>query len=589
MEKVPVLIVGGGGAGLTASMLLSGLGVDHLLVSSQSHTSRLPKAHVLNQRALEILDDCGAYEEIRRRSTPPEQMAYTAWYSGLGGGDADDGRVLVRQECWGTGGENESWRAASAFRQLNLPQIRLEPVLKARAEELAPESIRFGHELTAIEQDADGVTATVVDRESGEEYEVRADYLVAADGGRTVPALVGIGYEGFDQIAVSCTLHVSADLSGLATDDDVLLRWIAAPRNGGNIVLVPMGPDNWGPRSEEWVMHMIFLPDDPRMPEEEGVEQLVRESLGIEDLPMEVHRQTRWEVGAVLAERFREGRVFLVGDSAHRHPPTGGLGLTSAIHDVHNLCWKLAAVLGGQAGRELLESYEPERRPVDARNVQRSMENALNQLLIFNATGMSPDQDEAANRAALERLWSGKEEDAEVRSAFLAAVRAQSQEFDEHNVEYGYAYESAAVVPDGSPEPENPDDMRIYLPSTRPGSPLPHAWIDDEEGSRRPIKDLLQPGRFLLIAGEDGQEWVDAASELGESGQPVDAVRIGHLEGDLFDPRSMWARNRGISREGAVLVRPDRFVCWRSEGGSDDAAGDLRGALDAVLASGQVG
>lgn len=589
MEKVPVLIVGGGGAGLTASMLLSGLGVDHLLVSSQPHTSRLPKAHVLNQRALEILDDCGAYEEIRRRSTPPEQMAYTAWYSGLGGGDADDGRVLVRQECWGTGGENESWRAASAFRQLNLPQIRLEPVLKARAEELAPESIRFGHELTAIEQDADGVTATVVDRESGEEYEVRADYLVAADGGRTVPALVGIGYEGFDQIAVSCTLHVSADLSGLATDDDVLLRWIAAPRNGGNIVLVPMGPDNWGPRSEEWVMHMIFLPDDPRMPEEEGVEQLVRESLGIEDLPMEVHRQTRWEVGAVLAERFREGRVFLVGDSAHRHPPTGGLGLTSAIHDVHNLCWKLAAVLGGQAGRELLESYEPERRPVDARNVQRSMENALNQLLIFNATGMSPDQDEAANRAALERLWSGKEEDAEVRSAFLAAVRAQSQEFDEHNVEYGYAYESAAVVPDGSPEPENPDDMRIYLPSTRPGSPLPHAWIDDEEGSRRPIKDLLQPGRFLLIAGEDGQEWVDAASELGESGQPVDAVRIGHLEGDLFDPRSMWARNRGISREGAVLVRPDRFVCWRSEGGSDDAAGDLRGALDAVLASGQVG
>ena len=589
MEKVPVLIVGGGGAGLTASMLLSGLGVEHLLVSSQPHTSTLPKAHVLNQRALEILDDCGAYEEIRRRSTPPEQMAYTAWYSGLGGDAADDGRVLARQECWGTGGENESWRGASAFRQLNLPQIRLEPVLKARAEELAPQSVRFGHELTAIEQDADGVTATVVDRESGEEYEVRADYLVAADGGRTVPGLVGIGYEGFDQIAVSCTLHVSADLSGLATDDDVLLRWIAAPRNGANIVLVPMGPDNWGPRSEEWVMHMIFLPDDPRMPEEDGVEQLVRESLGIEDLPMEVHRQTRWEVGAVLAERFREGRVFLVGDSAHRHPPTGGLGLTSAIHDVHNLCWKLAAVLGGKAGPELLESYEPERRPVDARNVQRSMENALNQLLIFNATGMSPDQDEATNRAALERLWSGKEEDAEFRSAFLAAVRAQSQEFDEHNVEYGYAYESAAVVPDGSPEPVNPDDMRIYLPSTRPGSPLPHAWIDDEEGTRRPIKDLLEPGRFLLIAGEDGQEWVDAAAELGDSGRPVDAVRIGHVEGDLFDPRSMWARNRGISREGAVLVRPDRFVCWRSEGGSDDAAGDLRGALDAVLASGLVG
>ena len=584
MEEVPVLIVGGGAAGLSASMLLSREGVDHLLVSSQPTTSTLPKAHVLNQRALEILDDCGAYEEIRRRSTPPEQMAWTAWYSGLGGDHPDDGRVLARQECWGAGGEDESWLSASAFRQLNLPQIRLEPVLKDRAEQLAPGKIRFGHELTALEQDDDGVTATILDRESGEEYLVRSQYLVAADGGRTIPELVGIGYEGFDRLAITYSLHVSADLSALFGDEDVLLRWIAAPRTGASFVVVPMGPENWGSKSEEWVIHVIFLPDDPRMPEEDAVEAMVRESLGIEDLPVEVHRLTRWEVGAVLAERFRDGRVFLVGDAAHRHPPTGALGLTSAVHDAHNLCWKLAAVLGGQAGEALLDTYEAERRPVDQRNVQRSMENALGQLMIFNATGMSPEQDEEANRAALARLWSGRDEDAEVRGAFLAAVRAQSQEFAEHNVEYGYAYESAAVVPDGSPETENPDDMRIYVPSTRPGSPLPHAWIDDEDGNRRPIKDLLEPGRFLLIAGEDGQAWVEAAQALSSAGRPVDALRIGHVEGDLFDPRSLWARNRGISREGAVLVRPDRFVCWRSAGAGGAPAAELASALDSVLA-----
>ena len=586
MEEVPVLVVGGGGAGLSSSMLLSRLGVEHLLVSSQPTTSTLPKAHVLNQRALEILDDCGAYEEIRRRSTPPGQLAATAWYSGLSGSHPDDGRLLARLETWGAGGDDESWRAAGAFGQLNLPQIRLEPVLKERAEELAPGSIRFGHELTALEQDEEGVTATILDREAGSEYQVRASYLVAADGGRTVPELVGIGYEGFDRLAITYSLYVSADLSGLTgEEEDVLLRWVAAPRTGASFVLSPMGPDSWGPRSEEWAIHIIFLPDDPRMPEEDGVEEMVRESLGIEDLEMEVHRVTRWEVGAVLAERFREGRVFLVGDSAHRHPPTGGLGLNSAFHDAHNLCWKLAAVLGGQAGPALLDTYEEERRPVDARNVQRSMENALGQLMIFNATGMSPEQDEEANRAALARLWSGREEDAEARSAFLAAVRAQSQEFSEHNVEYGYAYESAAVVGDGTTPAESPDDMRIYTPSTRPGSPLPHAWVDDEDGNRHPIKDLVVPGRFLLIAGEDGQPWVDAAQELAAAGRPIDALRIGHVEGDLFDARSLWARHRGISREGAVLVRPDRFVAWRSPGAAEDPAGELGSALAAVLAS----
>jgi 2,4-dichlorophenol 6-monooxygenase len=288
---------------------------------------------------------------------------------------------------------------------------------------------------------------------------------------------------------------------------------------------------------------------------------------------------------AVLASSFQVGRVFLLGDAAHRHPPTGGLGLTSAIHDAQNLCWKLAAVLHGDASAALLETYEAERRPVDQRNCQRSLENGLNHFQIAAALGVAPERSAADNMAQLRRLWSDRPQDAEHRAHVLRTMRAQSMEFSELNVEYGYGYESAAVVPDGSAPPDPLDDIRVYEPSTRPGAPLPHAWIDDQEGGRRAIKDLVAPGRFLLIAGEEGEAWCEAARALAEeAGLPLDALRIGHLDGDLFDPRCGWLRARQIERDGAILVRPDRFVAWRQRTTADDPRSALSAALEQVLA-----
>jgi 2,4-dichlorophenol 6-monooxygenase len=582
-EAVPVLIAGGGGAGLTASMLLARQGVEHLVVSARPGTSDLPKAHVLNLRAMEVLEDVGVATAIAERGTPAEHMAASAYYAGFAGPDPDHGRRLARLESWGAGGDDEFWGTASSCRQMNLPQIRLEPMLKARAEELSPGRIRFGHELIDLEQDEDGVRALIREAASGHEYVVRSDYLLGADGGRRVAGLIGVDYEGLGVITQTATLHVSADFSRWARDPDVLIRWIYSPQSGVLVVLVPMGPERWGPESEEWVIHLNYPVDCEES--DAQVEADARRALGIGDLPMEIHKITRWSVEAVLASSFRVGRVLLLGDAAHRHPPTGGLGLTSAIHDAQNLCWKLAAVLAGHADPALLDTYEDERRPVDERNCQRSLENAVNHFATVAATGVAPENSPEENMERLRRVWSRRPEDAELRSSVLRGMRAQSMEFSELNVEYGYSYESAAVVPDGTKRLPPVDDIRVYEPSTRPGAPLPHAWIEDEDGERRPIKDLVAPGRFLLIAGEEGGPWCEAADALSRAARlPLDAVRIGHLDGDLYDPRCAWVRHRQIESDGAILVRPDRFIAWRAPTAAEDPLGELAGAFSQILA-----
>ena len=158
-------------------------------------------------------------------------------------------------------------------------------------------------------------------------------------------------------------------------------------------------------------------------------------------------------------------------------------------------------------------------------------------------------------------------------------------EFSELNVEYGYSYESAARRAGRYGASTPVDDIRVYEPSTRPGAPLPHAWIEDEDGNRRAIKDLVAPGRFLLIAGEDGGAWCEAANELARAADlPLDALRIGHLDGDLYDPRCAWVRHREIQSDGAILVRPDRFIAWRAPTAADDPLGELAGALGQILA-----
>ncbi|HWT47492.1 MAG TPA: FAD-dependent monooxygenase, partial [Mycobacterium sp.] len=212
-RTVPVLIVGGGGAGLTASMILSTLNVESLLVSALPTTSILPKAHVLGQRTMEIYTEVGVAQAIYEQGTPPENLVATGFYAGLAGSNPNAGREIGKLEIWGAGDRDPEYIDASPCRTANLPQIRLEPILKAHAEALNPGGVRFDHELIALQQDDTGVRSTICDKATGEHYEVLSQYLIAADGGRTVGKMVGIELEGDHKIMDAVSVHMTADLS----------------------------------------------------------------------------------------------------------------------------------------------------------------------------------------------------------------------------------------------------------------------------------------------------------------------------------------------------------------------------------------
>jgi 2,4-dichlorophenol 6-monooxygenase len=586
---VPVLIVGGGGAGLTASILLSSLGVPSLLVSRYPGTSTLPKAHILNQRSMEIFTDAGVAPAILARSAPLENIRGLAWYSGLAGGGPEDGhgRRLAFTEGWGGGNADPDYIAASACATANLPLARLEPILKAHAERQPDATVRFYHELVGLEQDADRVTATVLDRETGETYTVRSAYLIGSDGGSTVGDLVGIKMSSISEIRRVVSVHMSADLSEYFHDPEPMIRWVFNPEYpehlGYGCTVMGMGPDHWGDKSEEWVAHVSPSVAGDAAKNPENVVRWLSEALGIPDFNPRIHQITEWHMETVLAEEFRAGRVFLVGDAAHRHPPTGGLGLSSAIHDASNLCWKLAAVLAGRAGDSLLDTYAAERRPVDQANIDSAARTAVNHIGLGSALGVSPDKTVEENWAALRLFWEDLPGSAERRHVFSEWLAAQTMEFRQHNTEFGFTYDSAAIVGDGSPMPVSIDPARIYVPSTRPGHPLPHAWVT-RAGERLALRSLVHGGHFALIAGEDGQAWVDAAEKLAmQHDIPLRAARVGLRNVDLLDMRLAWLKNREITSSGAVLVRPDGHIGFRSIGSVDEPLTVLASAFSRIL------
>lgn len=529
---VPVLIVGGSLVGMTMAVLLGNEGVGALVVERHKGAAIHPRAALMLQRSMEIFRSAGVEEPMRTRSF--EQF------------DPDSAIMAVEtmageELAWYMTRINDGVRDLSPSERIFVTQIAVEPVLQARAAELGVNAL-FGTELVDFTEDAEGVTATIRDRTTMEESTVRARYLIAADGPRsTIRNQLGITRSGHGVMSKSITIYFRADVEPLLRGRNLGVVMVVnqtlqgffrieKPYKSGFLAVHGLG-DPQNPNSDIWT----------GLTDEVSVE-LVRGGLGVADLPVEIDNVMKWEATAEVADEFQRGRVFLVGDAAHEMPPYGGYGGNTGIHDAHNLAWKLAAVLNGQAGSGLLSSYDAERRPVAAFTVEQAYSRYV------------------------------------MRAAPFLAAGGIEKPVPDANIDLGYRYHSDAVVLEGDDDGAIQGDPRDAL--GRPGSRAPH-YVLARDGQEVSTLDLVRHN-FVLFTGSGGAAWIAAADAAAEElALKIDRYSVG--AGECSDPAGGFTDAYGITATGAVLVRPDGFVAWRAETDADASAQAMTGVLSLLL------
>ena len=572
-----VLIVGSGPAGAGAAMLLSTLGIPNIMITKYRWTANTPRAHITNQRAMEVFRDAGIEDQVLADATPHELMGDTVFCTSIAGEEI--GRILT----WGTHpARRGDYQLASPCLPVDIPQNYLEPILVRTAAERGTQ-VRFSMEYLKHRQDADGVDVDVLDRLTGQQYTIRAKYLIGADGARSkVAADIGLPMEGAMDVAGSMNITFKADLAAHVGHRPSVLYWVIQP--GSNVGGIGAGLVRMVRPWNEWLIVWGYdISGPPPVVDEAAATAIVRGLLGLPDIEVEITGTSLWGNNEMYATRLQSGRVFCAGDAVHRHPPSNGLGSNTSIQDSYNLAWKLAAVLRGQAAPALLDTYTDERAPVAEQIVRRANRSSREFVQFFEVLGLLDAKDEAEMAARIEERKAATPEGAAKRAALVAAMELKHYEFNAHGVELGQFYESAAVVPEGSRRPEPSRDHELYYePSTVPGSRLPHVWVGDAK-HRFSTLDLAPMTRFTLFTGIAGESWVAAAEKVAvELGVPLEAVVIGpgRAVTDLYYD---WARTRAVEEEGALLVRPDKHIGWRSMRLATNPYLALRDAMAAIL------
>lgn len=555
--EMPVLICGGGPVGLSAAILLARLGVRSVLVERHPSTTDHPKARGFFTRTMEILRPWGIEASLREHALPSGGFRFI-WVESLTGREI--GRVEPAHRDI-PGPRSPTYVCMAA-------QDAFEAELRHHAETYPEIKLGFNAELTAFEQDVTGVTATLRDRRSEQIQTVRASYMIAADGASSrIREALGIGMVGLGELDqnIIINIHFRAELG----------PWVRGRPAVGYISSQGNGALLWAHGTDRWLALHAFQPARGERPEDftpERCVDLARRAVGIPDLPVELINTAFWRRTAQVAERFQADRVFLAGDAAHQFPPTGGFGANTGIQDVHNLAWKLAAVLTGWANPALLETYHEERRPVAEANTDFSVINGRRW--------------EAARQAII----SGDE------AAVAHALKEQVKHLDSEGQDLGFWYGSGALISDGTAPPAA--DSQAYVPSARPGSRAPHLWLRPSAGlGSRPVAmgvqhrepetaristlDLFHSG-LTLLTGSDANTWRDAGSQVARAlAIPFAAFGVGPA-GDFDVVAGNWAALYGVEAGGAVLVRPDGHVAWRSRGSGTEPQKVMRAALATV-------
>jgi putative polyketide hydroxylase len=512
-DRVPVLIVGGSMVGLSTAAFLAWHGVPSLVVERHGGTAIHPRAAHFHLRTLEVFRAMGMEEDVRRKSE--EQYDSDGGISAI---ESLAGKEIAKY----IPSLNAGVEAVSPTRRLFLTQEALEPILRAHALRLGA-GLRYSTELVDFDQSNDGVVGITRSVETGDEERIHARYLVACDGWRSpVRERLGIRMEGHGLISNSITIYFRADVAQYVGDRTEAVFYVFNDTMRGFFRL------DRGCQTGFLVVNTagdVSLPEATNVAEgitRERAEELLRASIGVPDIDVEVLDIAPWQAIADVATTFQHGRVLLAGDAAHTMPPNGGFGGNTGVQDAFNMAWKIAHVLDGRAGPELVDTYSVERQPVG----RLTIEQAYTRYVLRTAPYLGTDH--------------------------IQPIA------DDLSLEIGHRYRSSAVVADGSAE----DDGLPYVDPREsrglPGTRAPHLWISDGVSTL----DLFRRNLTLL----------SAAPLHAPDG--VDAHRIEHAD---------FPDAYGIGPDGAVLVRPDGYVAWRVPEAASTAA--IKDAVRAVLSS----
>lgn len=577
IAETEVLIVGVGPAGAASAALLSMYGIDNIVINKFSWTARTPRAHITNQRTMEVLRDLGLEKQAKRLAAPRELMGENTYCTSLTGDEL--GRVLT----WGVEPKRQAdYDLASPTMMCDLPQHLLEPLLLSAA---GPKKtkVRYDTEYISHVQDDDGVTATLIDRITGQEYQIRAKYMIGADGANSkVVEDIDLPLEGQMGLSGSINVVFEADLSQYVAHRPSVLYWVIQPGStmGGLGIGVVRMVRPW----DKWLCIWGYDIDQgpPEVDEAMGID-IVRKLVGDDTLEIKIESTSTWTVNNVHATHLSKGRVFAMGDAIHRHPPTNGLGSNTCIQDGFNLAWKLALVVKGQAAPSLLETYNNERWPVAKQIVKRANDSLPLFEPIMKSLGLVDTQDPEQMRKNMAALRKSTPEAAKRRAEFIEAMDNTNIIYNGHGVELNQRYASDAIVPDGTPDPGFERDEEMYHQfSSRPGANVPHAVLT-HLGHKLSTLDLCGKGGFSLLTGIGGEAWIEAARAVEEAlGINVRVHVIGPGQAHE-DPYGQFAHLRETTETGALLVRPDFIVGWRVHEVSASATEDLVAAMAQIL------